>query len=305
MSMFDKYTTSEYMEAMRSFIGANKSTFKIDYGFIDPNESRVGRLSYNAEAIKRMEDDVNKKSLRAEEPDTSVGERIKIAQSYRGLTDVAIARELNVSRELVRRWTSDINPTPRERLEALATFLEVPLAWLAQGGLEHLPANSRIGLRVGEQALQWREYLYGLTQAALTELADLSDESLVQAHLEWVVFNNPEMAAAARRAGGRWQFLGNALLFSPWEPIEEHGLSRRYWTDEVEEIIQQELSSQPTVFAAWKEIKQRCTELGYGPNEYPKRISLHKRIEKERERAEKFGVDLNPIIAYAVQKHSA
>lgn len=304
MSQFDRYTITEYVEAMRSFLDISKRNFLRDHGFVeDADEPRKGRLpKYKDGPIHALEALVNQKAVRAEATDTTVGERFRIARDYMGLNDAQVARELGVSRELVRRWGADIHrPTI---MEALSNLLNVPRAWLEDGGEENLPANSHVGVRVGEEALVWREQLYGLTQAVMADMPDGADESYIQAYIEWAVFNRFDMAQAARRAGGRWQIASNTLLFSPWVPIPEHGLSKRYWSDEVEDIIQEELASKPSVYGAWEAVRTRCEAMGLGPDAYPKRISLHKRVEKDRARNEKFGVDLNDVVAASVEKHS-
>lgn len=86
--------------------------------------------------------------------------------------------------------------------------------------------------------------------------------------------------------------------------MAEHGLSRRHWSDEVEQIIQEELANQHSIYAAWAALERRCRALGYKPSEYPKKISLHKRIDTEKARAEEFGVNLNPLIAASLEKFS-
>lgn len=306
MSQFDRYTVTEYVEAMRAFMDISKRNFLRDYNFVeDADEPRKGRLpKYKEEPIKALEALVNEKAARCEATDTTVGERYKLARDYMGLNDAQVSRELGVSRELVRRWGSDIHRPTSTHMEALATLLNVPQAWLEEGGEQNLPANSHLGVRVGDEALLWREQLYGMTQVVVSELPDGADEQYGQAYIEWAVFNKFELAQAARRAGGRWQIASNTLLFSPWVPIPEHGLSKRYWTDEVEDIIQEELANKPSVYGAWEAVRQRCEAMGLGPDAYPKRISLHKRVEKDRLRAEKFGVDLNDAVAASVEKYS-
>jgi len=304
MSQFDRYTITEYVEAMRAFLDLSKRNFLRDYGFVkDADEPRKGRLpKYDEAPIKALEALVNQKAARAESTETTVGERFRLARDYMGFNDARVSRELGVSRELVRRWGEDIHrPT---KMAEIAELLHVPQAWLEEGGEQNLPANSHIGVRVGEEAMLWREQLYGLTQAFVLELPDGADEDFARASLEYEVFNRFEFAQAARRAGGRWQVMNNVLLFSPWVPIPEHGLSKRYWTDEVEAIIQEELANKPSVYGAWEAVRQRCEAMGLGEDDYPKRISLHKRVEKDRLRAEKFGVDLNDVVAASVAKYS-
>jgi len=203
MSQFDRYTVTEYVESMRSFLDISKRNFLRDHGFVeDADAQRKGRLpKYRDEPIHALEALVNQKAARAEANDTTVGERFRIARDYMSFNDAQVAREMGVSRELVRRWGADIHrPTV---MEALANLLNVPQAWLADGWEENLPANSHVGVRVGEEALTWREQLYGLTQAVVADMPDGADESYAQAYIEWAVFNKFELAQAARRAGRR------------------------------------------------------------------------------------------------------
>lgn len=300
MSMFDTYTTTDYIERIRLFIREPKLNFLRKFGFIPEKRESRGRVAgfKKSEALRNLEKVANERAARVEAADTTIGERFKIACGYKGFSDAHIGRELGVSRELVRRWGEGLNqPT---RLEELSALLDVPKAWLEFGGVEHLPPNSHAGVRVGQENLNWREALFDMTQAVLAQIDVSQDENYIRAYLEWSVFSNSDMAEAARRCGGRWTLLNGSLLFSPWVPIEEHGLSRRYWTDEVEEIIAKSMNENPTVFAAWDALAAECHRRGIGPGQFPTRIALHKRIEKERERIERFGVDLNQLIAYAV-----
>jgi DNA-binding transcriptional regulator YiaG len=305
MSQFDRHTTTEYVEALRKFLNVSKRNFLREAGFVEnPDEPRKGRLPrYSTEPLVALEQLVNEKAARCEATDTTIGERFRIARDYKGLSDAQLGRELGVSWELVRRWGADLNRP--SSVDKLAILLDVPESWLEEGGEEFLAADSHLGVRVGEEAKDWREKLYALTLGILDEVPENDDPTFLQAYIEWAVFNKPEMAQAARRAGGRWHFLPGLPdpLFAPWVPIEEHEFGRRLWSDEVEAIIQEELTRQSTVYGAWAAMQMRCEEMGLGPDEYPKRISLHKRIEKERNRVEKFGVNLNEQIAAAVEKY--
>lgn len=330
MSQFDRYTNTEYVEALRVFLAVGKRNFLREAGFIGedgkpvnkpqvkgdedtaekdeedsgPRKGRLPRSAYEGEQVAALEEAVNQKSARCESTDTTVGERFRLARDYLGLTDSDVARGVGVSRELVRRWGKDMHPP--SKMNELATVLNVPVDWLAHGGEQYLPANSHLGVRVGEEAKLWREQVYSLTLEAISELPDGADqdEDYIRAYIEWAVHNKPALSVAARRAGGRWQLVNGSLLFSPWVPIPEHGLSRRYWSDEVEAMVQEELANQPTVYRAWEELRRRCEAMGLSEDEFPKRISLHKRVEKEKARAEKFGVDLNDIVAASVEKYT-
>jgi transcriptional regulator with XRE-family HTH domain len=321
MSLFDRYTESEYVDTLRVFLKESRRNFMREAGFTDARTAAtgMGRLpKYEEAPLRALEERVNAKSARCEAPDTTFGERLQIARDYTGYSDSQVADALGVSREMVRRWGENMNRSTR--IAETAELLSVPEAWLEHGGEENLPANSHLGVRVGgvyyeDEAKKivkfvgenaaYREQMYAMTQAVIAELPDEVSESYMQAYIEWQVFNRFEMATAARRAGGRWQIVANKLLFAPWHPIEERGLVRRYWSDEVEAIIQEELAEKPSIFGAHKAITERCKALGLTEDEFPKRISLHKRVEKERDRAQRYGVDLNDIIAKAVEEHAA
>lgn len=304
MSQFDKYTRAEYVEALRVFMRMKKQGFLQEAGLAPvSDEPRKGRMPrYADEPVAALEQRVNEKAARCEASDTTQGERLRLARDYKALSDSDIAREFGVSRELVRQWGEGLTNMPN--VAQVAAFLDVPEAWLAEGGAQHLPANSHLGVRVGAEALQWREQLYTLTTMVLSEIPEDADLEYAQAYIEWAVFNKEEFKHVARRAGGRWQAVGGTLLFAPWVPIPEHGLTRRFWSDEVEAIIQEELATRPSVYGAWEAMRKRCEAMGLTPDQYPKRISLHKRIEKERERAATYGVDLNSMISASVAKYA-
>jgi transcriptional regulator with XRE-family HTH domain len=306
MSQFDRYTVNAYVDALRAFVGANKRNFLREAGFVEnPEQSRRGRLpKYDDEPVRALEAQVNAKAARCEATDTTIGERFRLARDYLGLSDAEVARRMGVSRELVRQWGLDMRtPTAPGPLSEL---LGVPYEWLTEGGEEYLPADSYLGVRVGEEAEFYRSQLLGLTQTVVAEAPESPDLAFLQAHIEWSVFKVPALAVAARRAGGRWQYSKEAeqVLFAPWVPIPEHDSGRQLWSDQVEAIIEEELERQPSVYGAHKALVERCVALGLREDEFPKRISLHKRVEKERARIQKFGYDLNDEIAEAVEKYA-
>ncbi|WP_126223646.1 helix-turn-helix domain-containing protein [Burkholderia ambifaria] len=308
MSQFDRYTTTEYVEALRKFLNVSKRNFLREAGFVDEEaEPRKGRLPrYKEEPILALEELVNEKGARCEAPDSTIGERYRIARDYKGLSDAEVSRVLGVSRELVRRWGADIHRP--SSLDKLSELLDVPQKWLEEGcgeDCQNLPANSHLGVRVGEESKFWREQLYNMTLSVLGEIPEETDDvSYIQAYVEWTVYNRPPMAQAARRAGGRFHLMEGVSdpLFVPWVPIPPHETGRQLWSDEVEAIIDEELVRQHSVYAAWAALKKRCDELGIPEDQYPKRISLHKRVEKEKARMEKFGVDLNAQVAASAEK---
>jgi transcriptional regulator with XRE-family HTH domain len=288
MSIFDYYQQGQTREKYRSFLALPKGRYKHQLGF---NQEGSKGKRYPEEAMRQLEALVNEKAARAESTDTTPGERYRIARDYQGLSDAQVAREMGVSRELARRWGADLNRIVD--LPKLATLLDAPEAWLQYGGEASLPADSHIGVRVGDEARGCRETLYGMTSAMLADLPEDATEDDLRVYIEQAIFSKPWLAKAARQAGGRWQGAGGMLMFAPWVPLEDHGLTRRSWSDEVEDIINEELSTKHSTYAAWHALKARCEPKGL---EYPKLISLHKRVEKERERAERYGVDINELV---------
>ena len=304
MSQFDCYTKAEYVEKMRLFLRKKKQGFLLENNLVPADYTpRKGRLpSYEEAPIAELELEVNLKAEKAEADGLKLGERLRIARDYQNISDAELGKQMGVSRELARLWGESVHKPAC--IAELAEFLKVPLAWLEYGGKAHLPANSHIGVRVGAESLACKEQLYAKTVELLSEIPEDADVEFAQAYIEWAIHNKDDLKNIARRAGGRWQAVGGTLLFAPWVPIAEHGLSRRYWTDEVEAMIQEELATKPTVYGAWESLKQRCEAMGLTPDEFPRRISLHKRVEKERQRAEQYGVNLNPMVQASVSKYA-
>lgn len=302
MSQFDRYTQTEYVEALRAFMGYPKRTFLRDHGFITETRlPRSGRLPrYEDAAVRALEEKVNAQA-KAIESATTFEECYLGARAYKGVSDLAVAQAVGVSRELVRRWS--LGQHRCTRVAEVAEFLGVPEGWLAQGGQDKLPANSHIGVRVGEVSRDWRERLFGAMQGIVGELPEGSTEDYARAFIEWKIFNDKELSRISRWAGGRWQLADGMLLFSPWVPLPARESMRRLWSDEVETIIAEELASKPSVYGAWKAVRERCLAKGLSENDFPKKISLHKRIEKEREQAQQFGVNLNDLVADSVARY--
>lgn len=310
MSQFDRYTATEYVEALRSFLGIKKQGFLRENGFTEESAPRRrGRLpKYSQEPIKVLEQKVNERAALAESKDSSLAQRISIARDYLGLTDTELAKSMGLSRETVRRWAENISKPSLVDLYRLADILEVPGIWLEQGGEEHLPANSTIGVRVGDEAKALKNELYDISLSQISDMPEDADLAYIQTYLEWAVINKPEIARLARRAGGRWQVsetshvIQHPVVFAPWVPIREHGLGKRLWSDEVESMIQEELSKNSSVYSAWKKLAKRCTAQGLTPEDYPRKISLYKRLEHERDRIDRFGVNMNETVQAAITK---
>lgn len=290
MSQFDRRTTAQYAKQLRNFLG-KRHPASTEFALLINAASRCkGRpRKHPVEALKVLEAAVNVKAERCEASGTTFKERYLLARDYRGWSDGDVSRELNLSHEAVRRWRAGLSQP--SRISVLASALNVPCDWLRNGGEEFLPADSHLGVRVGELAMDCREKLYGLTCRAIYEqLPDDVDDMTLQKLMEALVRNNQPMSKLARQAGGRWLIRDGELVFAAWIALEPFPLSRKLWKPEVESIIQEELAHNPTVYAAWLEIKLRCEQIGQA---YPQKITLYKRRKTSRLRAEKFGVRIN------------
>lgn len=286
MTQFDSNQQSSYVQKIRVFLKMKKQGFTQTAGLRNKEPICHGRIPcYPKEAVEALEFAANLKAIRCEANDTTLGERFRLARDYCGLSDSAVARNFGVSRELVRRWGVGLNrPT---NLQALSAYLGVPLEWLEDGDSSVLPANSHVGVRLGNEAKRYREALYGMTVNLLAELDEGVSQLEAQALIEQTVMTHEAFSETARRAGGRWQVVQAQLLFAPWNALPERGLTRRLWSDEVEAMIEEELTTKHSVYAAWHSLKTRCETKGLA---FPKMISLHKRIDQQRKRQEKFGV---------------
>lgn len=285
MSMFESRSTTQYVAAMMKFLRTSRKEFAVAVA----REECGRRPRPDAETVQRVEQAVNRKAEQAESMRTTFGERYRIARDYRGLRDSQVGRQMGVSRELARRWGENRHPPRGERLEKLGELLQVPKSWLLSGCLDDLEADSHIGVRVGGEALRWREVLYSLTHRALERVdEDAADEDFVEA-INGALVRDADMRNAARRAGGRWQVIDGRLFFAPWVPLEIGPPTRRYWPDETEAIIDEEVARHSSTYAAWRAVQARCEAAGLP---YPQRIALHKRQQKVREHVERYGVVL-------------
>lgn len=289
MSMFESRSQAQYAAAMMKFLKVTRGALALTDDGQGEGKRRGRRPRLEPDAIKALEDAVNVKAERSESMGITFGERYRIARDYLGLKDSEVGRHMRVSRELARRWGENLHPPRGERLEKLAELLRVPKSWLLSGCQEDLAAESHIGVRVGEEALRWREVLYSLTHRVLEEVSgDAVDADYVGA-INRALVAQTEVRDAARRAGGRWQVIEGRLFFAPWVPLELEPMKRRYWPEETEAIIEEELSRHRTTYAAWRSVKARCEAVGLL---YPQRIALHKRMQKAREHVERYGVVL-------------
>jgi transcriptional regulator with XRE-family HTH domain len=288
MSFFDSHYQSQYVEKLRRFLGRKQENFLRDAGLVaDPSVPRKGKLpAYPAGAVAMLEMEVNRMASHFEFLGASFGERYVGARVYAMVRDADVARAIGVSRELVRRWREGLNTPTAAALEKLGEYLRVPATWLKLGDEHRLPADCRIGLRVGEENLQWRERLYGLTQELITDLSELATDECLQAEVEQVVRVRTDLSVAARRAGGRWLPFGGALRFIAWEPLAARGLFRRDWPEQVEVIIDEELKPTVSTYRASKNVRARCEKAGLP---FPTMGALQKRVQKEKERQLQYG----------------
>ena len=292
MSQFDKYSAAEYVDSLRVFLNKKRQGFLVENGILPEGYTeKPGRAPrYVDEAVEKLENEVNLKSERAESVDITMGERIRIAKDYKGLSYGSIAKAIGVSHELVRLWGQDIH-VPSD-IQKLAQALDVPALWLEYGGEMNLPANSHIGVRVGQECFMCRESLYTKTMEFILSIPKNTELNYAQAFIENKVNTTPILSKLARRAGGRWQIINGTLVFAPWVPIEAYRLTRQKWSDEVEAIIEEELATKSSVCGAWTSLKNRCLAMGLTEDQFPKKISLHKRVERERARIAKYGINL-------------
>lgn len=199
---------------------------------------------------------------------------------------------MSLSREAVRKWR--MGNTKPTRLDDLAKALNVPLRWLKQGGMQHLPADSHLGVKVGKMAMDCREKLMGLTTSIISQHLhdDDADGSGLRELSDKLAREDAQLSRLARQAGGRWLFVSGDLVFAPWVSVEPYQLSRHLWSPEVERIISEELASQRSVYAAWFAVKHRCEDSKLA---YPRKITLYKRVRNAQLRAIRFGVNLSTL----------
>ncbi len=294
-------TRSDYIGKLRKFLRLSPREFTAKFF---PGEPVSGRRTYSDKLIIELEAAANEKAARCERSDTQVGERLALAMAYSDdiPTPTALAQKVGVSRELARRWVGQLQEVTPARIPRLAEVLKVPEGWLLNGGQASLPADSILGLRVGEENLQAREDLFALTQKKYakgkhSKKKKPADEPYMIAYLESCVKTDAKMKILARRCGGRWHYIMGKPVFAPWIPTIARDSWRMDWSDEVEQIIVEELRRAPTVFLAWERMKERCEAKGYGPQQYPKKVTLDRRVGQEAKRIRDYGVDINEVVA--------
>ena len=69
---------------------------------------------------------------------------------------------------------------------------------------------------------------------------------------------------------------------------------KRFWSDEVEALIAEKMSSGKSVYAASKELTNECSQRGW---RCPVKISLYSRLQAKRERIKRYGINIKSIAA--------
>ena len=306
MSQFEHPLDTVYVDNMRHFLNESKYQFLLKFGFTTVDRDKRGRLpKYLSDAIQSVEKAFNEKAKIAEKSE-SIGQRIELSISYFKDNIDESAQRLGVTTMTLKQWLENLSiPTLAEK-EKMAHALNVPQEWLETGDTVYLPANSTLGVRVGQEALDYRQILKAMTMNIINEIyKEKVDNAFAQAFIEWKVFNTPEIAQVARKAGGRWQICtpkyinDSNFVFAPWVPLPELELKRRLWSNDVENIIDEELrfGKNQSIYEAYNKMEKRFKETS---EYFPQRVSLYKRIEKINHNIIKFGANINNEINQAI-----
>lgn len=301
MSQFDKYSTLEYVEGMKTFLNKKSEVTLEDTGLSQPEHMRKPSR-FLIEVIVALEKEANAKAARADAVDTTLGERIKLSIDYKGISAAQVAKHMGVNRKLVGFWGENVHGP--SNIEGLAVILNVPVAWLKFGGAQYLPANSHLGVRVGQENFDSKESLYAKTLEIIPNIPEDAELGYAQALIEHRVHSDPVLSEFARKAAGRWQVLqGSGLVFVPWISIAAYSFTRRKWSDEIDAMMVEELSKKRSVYSAYASLKKRWESMGLTKKQYPTKIYLYKHIEKERDQAIKYGLNVNEMIKISVKRY--
>lgn len=289
--VFNYSSRKKYARSLASFLKFKKSNAAIDI---------------SSESLKKLEGLVNKKAAVAEDRYSTFAQRLILARDYRGICNAEISRLVGVSREAVRLWVSKNRMPSRQALIKLSVALDVPLGWLEKADAEQLAANSPIGQRVGSESHSSREQLYSFTLRFISTLVfDALERNELMARVEAHVHADLMCKSVARKAGGRWH-VGDSgeLLFVPWQYTRKKMKcdARNHWSVEVEQIITEELQRNQSVYAAWGAVRKRCLEAGLTESQFPKRITLHKRVSECAKEIQLYGIDWNFEVENSVRE---
>lgn len=222
MSQFFASTQSEYLRRLFRFLGCTHPAVKqLRRG--QHGEATGSALHSLDTAVQVLEQAVNQLARRCEDSDTHFHERLSFACAYVGLSDAALGKKLGVYRRVTSDWRyGSSRPTDIDRL---AEVLHVPAGWLQYGGEGNLPASSHVGIRVGDEASQYREQLYAVTLDALQDVSDDAQFDVVNAVFGETLLKDPVRAKLSRRAGGRWLISRGRLVFVSWRSFDEQAVT--------------------------------------------------------------------------------
>lgn len=295
--------SARFVPFAMKLLGYTKDEFCAHFGVKYPNRRSLGE-----EGLKRLIDEVNQFAEYAEnlvdrpgEP-SRFPERLSVARRYMGMNKSELAKMVGVSRESTRMWEDGV--CRPGNIVQVASILEVPLNWLEYGGEEYLPANSRIGERVGEEQMKCRAELFRLTKKYLSRFVKNTRESLIIAATEHHVFTDKDFARLARRAGGRWHYFDEMIVWVPWRGEQKRVRVQGSLSPLVESIIEDAFSKYGSVGIRQvnDEIERQCAMYGVKP---PSRITIYKRVGNEMKRYFKYGFSmLNGYIQECLEKEN-
>lgn len=224
MSMFDSRSQAQYAASLLKFLRVSQECDLKETGV---SKLDSGQESNNASSdVRALERLANIKAARCEAADSTMGERIKLARDYVGLSNIQVSRRMGVSLEFVEQWVNGLHLPNNGGLMKLAEVLTAPVEWLQQGGEVNLPFDSHLGARFGDESMKFRETLFSMTLNVLEKVANSEDSERIADALNTALQTNIEMCNVARKAGGRWGVKDGQLLFVPWVLLEFERVKR-------------------------------------------------------------------------------
>lgn len=250
MSMLDSHNQAQYIASLLKFLRVSQEYLLQEAGV---TKLGAGQREQSASSeVSALENLVNIKAERCETVDTTLGERIKLARDYVGLSSKQISHRMGVSLELVEQWVNGLHIPNDEVLMRLAEVLNAPITWLQQGGAANLAADSHLGVRVGGVDLKYREELYSMTLNILAKEASSEDPEQVIGILATALQTNKEMCNVARKAGGRWEVKDGQISFFSWDSRELESVKCGCLTNQIEVLVNEEPGRKPIEYGAWK-----------------------------------------------------
>ena len=138
--------------------------------------------------------------------------RLENAMNARGLTQIAMASILDVSKGTISKWING-NHSPRnanERLEDISKILNVPIEWLVSEDLGETSvsffrtntSSTKVGREVAEARLKWAaEILF-----SFSEWVDYPEVNLpkIYTYKEWVGLDDEDIVQIAKDCRKLW-----------------------------------------------------------------------------------------------------